>query len=677
MLKNNDYWKKRMELLEESQLKKGQAYVQDLEKQYRVASQNIEKEISTWYSRFAINNNITMAEAKKLLNTKELKEFKWNVKDYIKFGEENALNQQWMKELENASARVHVSRLEALKLQMQQQVEVLYGNQTDGLDKLLRNVYSEGYYHTAWEIQKGFNIGWDLHDLNSNQLDKLLSKPWTLDNKTFSDRLWGNKQQLVGSLQTQLSQSVIRGQSPDKAIKVISEQFNVDKKKAGRLVMTESAAFASASQKDCFNALDVERFEIVATLDNNTSAICQDLDGHVFDMKDYQVGVTAPPFHPWCRTTTVPYFEDNYGERAARGADGKTYYVPGNMKYADWKKSFVDGGSKEGLKEVLPGQTVMAAKTFKEKIQDVKDTIAAKGGKIEESDIQTAGKAVQEELQVKRVDLKAEVDALEKQYKETGIEEVESQLSKLKQARRGLVDLNEVGLSDMNSLNEKYDELMKKKFQLNPITSELQDKLREAKGKYAGKLKDNAAELKEKIAEIRNMGNGSFNVDAHLNNSRSPMRKVVKEAYDYYPNEWVDKSIAKSTLSPKKVDRGFYSDARKEIAISGWNENGYLETAIHELGHRFERAVPGIRDAEKLFYERRTAGDTLKWLGGRYDYSEKSRFDKFLNPYMGKDYGGSAYELVSMGFEYAYTNPTKLWEDEDFATWIYGILSLY
>lgn len=677
MLKNNDYWKKRMELLEESQLKKGQAYVADLEKQYRVASQNIEKEISTWYSRFAVNNNITMAEAKKLLNTRELKEFKWDVKEYIKFGEQNALNQQWMKELENASARVHVSRLEALKLQMQQQVEVLYGNQTDGIDKLLRNVYSDGYYHTAWEIQKGFNIGWDLHDLNSNQLDKLLSKPWTLDNKTFSDRLWGNKQQLVGSLQTQLSQSVIRGQSPDKAIKAISEQFNVDRKKAGRLVMTESAAFASASQKDCFNALDVERFEIVATLDNNTSEICQELDGEVFDMKDYQVGVTAPPFHPWCRTTTVPFFDDNYTERAARGADGKTYYVPGNMKYADWKKSFVDGGSKEGLKEVLPGQTVMKAKTFKEKIQGVKDTIAAKGGKIEESDIQNAGKAVQEELQVKRVDLKAEVDALEKQYKETGIEEVESQLSKLKQARRGLVDLNEVGLSDMNSLDEKYDELMKKKFQLNPIASELQDKLREAKGKYAGKLQDNAAELKEKIAEIRNMGNGSFNVDAHLNNSRSPMRKVVKEAYDYYPNEWVDKSITKSTLSPKKVDRGYYSDARKEIAISGWTENGYLETAIHELGHRFERAVPGIRDAEKLFYERRTAGDTLKWLGGRYDYSEKSRFDKFLNPYMGKDYGGSAYELVSMGFEYAYTNPTRLWEDEDFATWIYGILSLY
>lgn len=371
-MKNSEYWKKRMEILEAAQLQKGQAYYADLEKQFRTTSANIEKEISNWYQRFAVNNNISMAEAKKLLNTRELAEFKWDVHEYIKFGEKNAMNQLWMKQLENASARVHVSRLEALKVQMQQQIEVLYGNHTDGLDKLLKDIYSDGYYHTAFEIQKGFNIGWDLHDLNSNQLDKVLSKPWTTDGKTFSDRIWTNKQQLLGSLQTHLTQSVITGQAPDKVIKSLSEEFKVSRNKAGKLVMTESAAFASASQKDAFNALDVERFEILATLDNRTSEICQELDGHVFTMKDFEVGVTAPPFHVWCRTTTVPYFEDNYGERAARGADGKTYYVPSNMKYADWKKTFVDGGSKDGLKELdkngkikikpfIPAQTIAEA----------------------------------------------------------------------------------------------------------------------------------------------------------------------------------------------------------------------------------------------------------------------------------------------------------------------------
>ena len=36
-------------------------------------------------------------------------------------------------------------------------------------------------------------------------------------------------------------------------------------------------------------------------------------------------------------------FEDeDYGERAARGADGKTYYVPADMTYKDWEKTFVE-----------------------------------------------------------------------------------------------------------------------------------------------------------------------------------------------------------------------------------------------------------------------------------------------------------------------------------------------
>jgi len=352
MMKNNKYWQKRIVMLEEAQLKKGHDFYNDLEKQYRIAIANVQRQIESWYQRFADNNEISLVEAKKLLSTKELAEFKWDVETYIKYGRENALNQQWMKELENASARFHVSRLEALKLQIQQQIEVLYGNQLDGLDKLARNIYSEGYYHTAYEIQKGFNIGWDLQPINEQQLSAVISKPWTADGQTFKDRCWTNKQQLINSVHTQLTQCIIRGDSPDNAIKTIAEQFNVSKNKAGRLIMTESAFFASQAQKDAFNALDVERFEIVATLDNRTSEICQELDGKIFDMKDYEIGVTAPPFHPWCRTVTVPYFEDDYGERAARGSDGKTYYVPSSMKYADWKKTFVDGGSKDGLKEI-------------------------------------------------------------------------------------------------------------------------------------------------------------------------------------------------------------------------------------------------------------------------------------------------------------------------------------
>jgi len=659
-------------------LNKGQSYYHDLEKQYKQASANIEKDIAIWHQRFAKNNEISLTEAKRMLTGKELKEFKWDVNEYIKYGEKNAENQLWMKELENASARVHVSRLEALKIQTQQRIEVLYGNQVDGIDHLARNIYQTGYYHTAYEIQRGLNVGYDLQRLNDNQLTKVISKPWTADNSTFTDKCWTAKQNLVNTVHTELTQSIIRGDSPDKAIKTIAKQFDVSKNKAGRLVMTESAFFASAAQNDAFKSLDVERFEVVATLDNNTSQLCQGLDGHVFVMKDYQIGVTAPPFHPWCRTCTVPFFEDDVdGERAARGKDGSTYYVPSTMKYKDWQKTFVDGGPKNQLKEIGNNGTMKTEKTFKEKIQTVKDAIISNGGKISESDIQQAGKVVQDELKMKRFDSRQKIDSLQRSYKDTGIADVESELNKLRQARRGLIELDEVGMKDMDSLKERYESLMSKKFELNPIVSDLENKLSDAKREYKGVWSDNTKELKEKLSEIRGMGSGSIDVNGHLNKSRSPMKKVIVDAYDNYPTEWVQKSVSIGTLAPKKVDRGYYSHHSKVIAISGNTDKASFGTAIHELGHRFERTIPGIKEAEKLFYERRTAGDTLQWLGSNYDRSEKSRFDKFLDKYIGKDYGGSAYELVSMGFQYAYLNPTLLWEDEDFATWIYGILVLH
>ena len=345
MAKSSEYWKKRFEILEDASNKYGQDSFIKIEHSFEQAYRQVEKEINSWYMRFAKNNQITMDEAKRLLNTKELKELKWDVQEYIKYGHENDMNHLWMKELENASAKFHVSRLEALKLRTQQAAEVAFGNELDEIDGMARKVFTENYYHSIFEVQKGFNLGWDVGQIDQKKLDKIISKPWAADGKNFSDRIWEQRSQLVNELHTQLTRTCLLGKAPDDAIKAISKKFNTTKNQAGRLVMTEQAYFHSVAQKEAFNELDVEEFEIVATLDSHTSNVCQGMDGQHFPMKDYQPGVTAPPFHVWCRSVTVPYFDDEWskGERAARDADGNTYYVPSDMKYKDWKKSLVEG----------------------------------------------------------------------------------------------------------------------------------------------------------------------------------------------------------------------------------------------------------------------------------------------------------------------------------------------
>lgn len=350
---NAEYWKQRFTQLEAAQNRKGATAYLEMEKQYKAAQNELEAQIARWYQRFADSNGISLAQAKQWLKGQDLAEFKWDVKEYIKYGKENAINGAWMQELENASSKFHISRLEALQIQTQNSLETMFAQQMGTMKKALSDVYASGYYHTAYAVQQGFGLGWDIAGLDQAQIEKVLSKPWAVDGYNFSTRIWNSKTKLIGEVHNELSKNLLTGADPQKAIDSLAKKMGTSKSNAGRLVMTEQAYFSSAAQKDCFNDLDVEEYEIVATLDSHTSDICRSLDGKVFKMSDYKPGITAPPFHVYCRSTTAPHFKDNFdaGERAARGADGKTYYVPDDVTYSEWKKAFVDG-DKSGFAEV-------------------------------------------------------------------------------------------------------------------------------------------------------------------------------------------------------------------------------------------------------------------------------------------------------------------------------------
>ena len=343
--RTSEYWQERFRQLEESQHDTSVQTVQEIEQEFRRAEQALDGKINAWYQRFAANNGISMVEARRLLNSDELEEFRWDVQDYIKYGRENGINQQWAKQLENASAKVHISRLEALKVQTQQEIEKLYGNYHDSIDEHIANLYTSGYYHTAYEVQRGIGVGWQMQNFNPEKVNDIIHKPWAVDGRNFSERIWTDKTKLINNMHDSLTRMCITGESPDRAIREISQNMKVSRSQAARIVQTESAAFSAKAQETCFSDLDVEEFEVVETLDSHTCPTCGEMDGKHFPMKDYKIGVTVPPFHPNCRGCTCPYFNDEFttGERVARGADGKKYYVPENMTYEEWKKSFVDG----------------------------------------------------------------------------------------------------------------------------------------------------------------------------------------------------------------------------------------------------------------------------------------------------------------------------------------------
>ena len=342
-MKSSDYWKARMLAVEAHGYKIGYEAYKESEQALKLAERELIRQIEKWIWRIADENGISYAEAKKLLTAGELEEFKWDVNEYIAKGKENAIDAAWLHELENASARAHISRLEAMRLQLREYIETAFHTEHTATETALTKIYESDYYHTAYEIQKGVNVGYEIGGINEKAINQAIKKPWAADGKDFSSRIWDNKARMVGELEQELTRQIITGDSPDAAIEALTKHVKDDianaRQKAGTLIMTESAAIGNQAQRDSFKALGVEEFEVVETLDTHTCEKCGDMDSRHFPMEQFEISVTAPPFHPNCRGCIAPYFDDEFQpqKRAARDPEtGKTVQV-GNMTYEEWK----------------------------------------------------------------------------------------------------------------------------------------------------------------------------------------------------------------------------------------------------------------------------------------------------------------------------------------------------
>lgn len=341
---NKKYWSKRYEDLEARQFDNANDYIERLKDVYDRAYKDVEKDIEYWFARLARNNGISIPEAKKLLDANELKDFKLTIKEYIKKGRENAIDQRWTKQLENASARVHITRLQMIQMMIRQDLEIWAAQTISSFEEFIGEQYVNSLYGTAYEIAKGTNIGVAISAIPAVQLEKVIRKPWAADGYTFSGRVWRDRDLLINNLYIELTRALTRGEGPEKTLKVLKTKLdskNTDYE-IRRVILTESSFFSSAGQRDAYEAIDVEKYQVLVTLDTRTSNICRSFSNRIFPVSEYVPGVTANPFHPFCRTTTIPYFEDSdTGVRYARDEEGKGIEVPSDITYEQWYNKFV------------------------------------------------------------------------------------------------------------------------------------------------------------------------------------------------------------------------------------------------------------------------------------------------------------------------------------------------
>ena len=388
-MKNSDYWKKRGELTQNILLQKADRFIDDMERSYKEAYNSIENEINVFFQRFAVNEGLSMNDAKKLLNSNEIEKFKMTVEEYIKKGQENAISNMWQKELESASNLYRIDRLKSLQIQINQQIEMLSAYKNIGTEKTLKDIFEESYYRNIFDVQQFLGYGKAFEILDTKTINSAIIKPWTYDGETFSQRIWKDNNKLKYSLDKILTQGIIRGSPPDKISKSIAKEMNTSLSNARRLVLTESAVFSTKGREKSYDKLNVDEIEFVASLDEKTCAECGGMDGKHYPRSTGEIGKNLPPLHPYCRCTTAPYFNDEFTEgeeRFARDEKGNGYYVPSDMTYNDWLNLKVINKN-DKINKKTPFEP---AKTIKEAEKFAKDILKISNVSYKGVDITTA-----------------------------------------------------------------------------------------------------------------------------------------------------------------------------------------------------------------------------------------------------------------------------------------------
>lgn len=341
---NEEYWARRMTELEEQWNRKSRQELEaELAAYYRQALAHIQKDIDALYARFAQDNGLTYVEASQLLQGSEYRVWRMDIEDYLKQYRDTG-DKAILQELNILAMRSRITRLDKLYTETLVHLADLTKKAEDAIDRYFPTVYQDFYYHSLYDIGQKIGLRAAVTAVDDEQALSILKTPWS--GKNYSQRIWKDNAQLGKTIKDVVTQATHRGTDIETLSRLVSRRMDVGVSNARRLVRTELNFTENRAAFDSIKEAGMKYYRFSATLDRRTSATCRDHDGHVYPIDEYQPGSTAPPLHPNCRSTIAGslYGPDKKktGTRIARNDKGKTYYVPADMTYKEWKSVYVD-----------------------------------------------------------------------------------------------------------------------------------------------------------------------------------------------------------------------------------------------------------------------------------------------------------------------------------------------
>lgn len=347
-MKDAIYWEDRMTNAILASERSVLEYEKLLLEAYEYAIIQIKKEIESFFQKYAKDNKIPYAEARRRLNAAEKKDFQTLLREWYKLAQENGMSKEYQNYLQELGKRVYISRLEALEAAARHEVELLKTNQYKWMTELMDINYLVGYYSSYYTVSHGLGVSVNFATIDKLGIEKAIKERW--DGRNYSQSIWTDRDKLVKTISTILPRSFSMGLNSKDLGDMIAKEMGVSKNRGRTLARTEINHLCNQSTLDVYKMCGVEWYQFLATLDMRTSEICRGMDGTKHKVSQASTGVNYPPMHPNCRSTTIPYFEDDDTiDRIAKDENGRNIKVPRRMTQEEWIRQYVPEEQQEKL----------------------------------------------------------------------------------------------------------------------------------------------------------------------------------------------------------------------------------------------------------------------------------------------------------------------------------------
>lgn len=293
----DEYWQNKrivvgMERNKEETLK----VIKDVNVEYKKKLKEIKHEIADFYARFGKGD---VLDYSKITSKLDDKDFNTMIRDWDKFVKKYPDMERFRDIRMNY---YKLDRLQGLSNRIALHVAELGKTEEEMLKGTLKGTFKKAFNNITNLFKKQSKINRDVEPLKDKRIDGLIKQKW-LDGNNFSDRTWKDKAKLQNYLDKQLITDMATGKSYDEIYKNLAKEMDTTFSNAKRLIHTEMANVQNMAHLEGIKKAGFNGFKISATIDSRTSSICRNKNGKTEFIEDYQVGVTAPPFHPYCRST--------------------------------------------------------------------------------------------------------------------------------------------------------------------------------------------------------------------------------------------------------------------------------------------------------------------------------------------------------------------------------------